>query len=64
MKYSELYRILQQNGWVLKKGKRKGGHDKLVHPDHGYSILVGRHQSQEVPTGTYLKIMKDAGLKP
>lgn len=63
MKYSELYRILQDYGWTLKKGKRKGGHDKYVHSDFEYSIPVGRHQSQEVPTGTLRSILRDAGIE-
>ncbi len=64
MKYSELYRLLEQNGWEKRPGKRKGGHDKYVHPDFGYSIIAGRHVSQEVPNGTLNTILKQAGLKP
>lgn len=63
MKFSELYRLLEEHGWQLKPGKRKGGHDKYVHPDYEGSIIVGRHPSQEVPTGTLNEIMKKAGLK-
>lgn len=63
MKFSELYRLLQENGWTIKPGKRKGGHDKLVHPDFGFTILMGRHKSQEVPSGTLNKILKDAKIK-
>ena len=62
MKYSELQRILQEHGWYIKPGKRKGGHDKLVHPDFDYPIILPRHKAHEVPTGTYRSIMKDAGL--
>ncbi len=64
MKFSELYRLLEANGWQLKPGKREGGHDKYVHPDFKGSIIVGRHTSQEVPTGTLNAIMRQAGLKP
>lgn len=63
MKYNELYKILKEHGWTIKEGKRKGGHDKFVHPDFDYSIPVGRHQSQEVPTGTLKSILKDAGIE-
>ena len=61
MKFSELYRLLEKHGWQKKEGKR---HSKYVHPDFGFSIIVGRHESQEVPTGTLGQIMKQAGLKP
>lgn len=60
MKYSELYRMLEEHGWQRMQGKR---HFKYVHPDFRYSIIVGRHVSQEVPTGTLNEILKQAGLK-
>ena len=64
MKYTELYRLLQRYGWELREGKRKGGHDKLVHPDFKHSIIIGRHKTQEVPPGTLRQILRDAGIKP
>jgi predicted RNA binding protein YcfA (HicA-like mRNA interferase family) len=60
MKFSELYRLLEDNGWTEKKGKK---HTKYVHPDFSIPIPVGRHQSKEVPKGTLEKILKEAGLK-
>jgi predicted RNA binding protein YcfA (HicA-like mRNA interferase family) len=60
MKFSELYKLLEQNGWEQKSGKR---HTKYVHPKFNNFIPVGRHSSKEVPTGTLNKILKDAGLK-
>lgn len=65
MKFSELYRLLERNGWKEKPGKQKGKkHSKYVHPSYPSAfILVGRHPSQEVPTGTLDEILKKAGLK-
>ena len=60
MKFSELYRLLEDNGWEVKKGTK---HYKYVHPDYTHFIPVGRHKSQEVPKGTLDKILKGAGLK-
>jgi predicted RNA binding protein YcfA (HicA-like mRNA interferase family) len=60
MKFSELYRLLEQNGWTLKKGKK---HNKYVHPDFKFPVPVGRHPSKEVPTGTLEAIKKETGLK-
>ena len=36
---------------------------KYVHSDFDYFIPVGRHESQEVPTGTLRMILKDANLE-
>lgn len=60
MKFSELYRLLEGNGWEKKGGSK---HTKYVHPDFKFPIPVGRHPSKEVPRGTLEKILKDAGLK-
>ncbi|GHT39025.1 hypothetical protein AGMMS49965_03950 [Bacteroidia bacterium] len=60
MKFSELYRLLEANGWTIKKGKK---HTKYVHPDFSIPVPVGRHPSKEVPTGTLEAIKKEAGLK-
>ena len=61
MKFSELVRILEQNGFGLIKEKGsiryygKSGCDKLIRVDY--------HGSKEVPTGTCHAILKAAGLK-
>jgi predicted RNA binding protein YcfA (HicA-like mRNA interferase family) len=60
MKFSELYRLLEENGWTKKKGTK---HAKYVHPDFTKPIPVGRHPSKEVPTGTLEVIKREAGLK-
>jgi len=60
MKFSELYRLLEENGWQTKKGKK---HIKYVHPNFSKPIPVGRHPSQEIPKGTLEAILKEAGLK-
>lgn len=61
MKFSELVRLLEQNGFRLVKEKgsvryyAKTGWNKLVRVDY--------HGSKEVPTGTCHAILKAAGLK-
>ncbi|MDC8450465.1 MAG: type II toxin-antitoxin system HicA family toxin [Nitrospira sp.] len=61
MKFSELVRLLEQNGFKLVKEKGsiryygKSGLDKLVRIDY--------HGSKEIPTGTCEAILKSAGLK-
>jgi len=61
MKFSELVRILEQNGFELIKEKGsiryygKSGWDRLMRVDY--------HGSKEVPTGTCHAILKAAGLE-
>ena len=61
MKFSELVRLLQKNGFRIIKEKgsiryyRKSGHDRLIRVDY--------HGSKEVPTGTCKSILKAAGIK-
>jgi predicted RNA binding protein YcfA (HicA-like mRNA interferase family) len=61
MRFKELVRILERNGFALLKEKgsiqyySKPGHDKLVRVDY--------HGSKEIPTGTCHAILKAAGIK-
>jgi predicted RNA binding protein YcfA (HicA-like mRNA interferase family) len=61
VKFSELIRLLEKNGFKIVKEKgsiryyRKPGWDKLIRVDF--------HGSKEVPTGTCHSILKAAGLK-
>lgn len=61
MKYSELEKILKQAGCTVKReGKR---HCVWYSPITGKSFSVGRHKSQDVPTGTYKSILRSAGIE-
>lgn len=60
MKYSQLQRILEQNGWYII---RTGKHHIYVHPTKPGRIPVGYHGSQEVAKGTQAGILKKAGIK-
>ncbi len=61
MKFSELIRLLERNGFAIVKEKGsiryygKLGWDKLIRVDY--------HGSKEVPTGTCHHILKAAGIK-
>ncbi|MDR0832625.1 MAG: type II toxin-antitoxin system HicA family toxin [Candidatus Symbiothrix sp.] len=60
MKWSELRRIAERNGWLFQ---RNGGkHDIYVHPDKDYKIEIERHGSQEVKPGLYYKLKKQIGF--
>ena len=61
MKFSELVRLLEKNGFRLIKEKGsiryygKPGHDRLIRVDY--------HGSKEIPTGTCRAILKAADIK-
>ncbi|MBM4462552.1 MAG: type II toxin-antitoxin system HicA family toxin [Chloroflexi bacterium] len=61
MKFSELVRTLEQNGFELIK--EKGSIRYYGKPGWGRLIRVDYHGSKEVPTGTCHAILKAAGLK-
>lgn len=60
MKFSQLQKLLEQDGWYIE---RTGKHHIYAHPARPGKIPVGKHGSQEVPKGTQLSILKKAGLK-
>lgn len=60
MKFSELYRLLENDGWYIERSKN---HHLYVHPVKKGKIPVGKHGSQEVAKGTLNSILKLAGWK-
>ena len=60
MKGSELVKLLKKNGCYLVE--HGGRHDEWFSPITGKSFPVPRH-NKEVPKGTVLSILKDAGVK-
>ena len=61
VKFSELIRLLESNGFKLVKEKgsiryyRRPGHDRLIRVDY--------HGTKEIPTGTCNAILKAAGIR-
>jgi predicted RNA binding protein YcfA (HicA-like mRNA interferase family) len=61
MKFSELVRLLEKNGFRLVREKGsiryygKPGHDRLIRLDF--------HGAKEIPSGTCHAILKAAGIK-
>ena len=61
MKYSELKKILRQNGcYKLDEGSN---HEKWYSPISKKIFQVGRHNSEDVPKGTCNAILKQSGIK-
>lgn len=61
MKFSELIRLLEKNGFHLLK--EKGSIRYYAKPGHPQLIRVDFHGAKEVPTGTCHAILKAAGIK-
>ncbi len=60
MKFSEFERLLMEDGWYIKT---TGKHKKYVHPTKPGFIPIGKHKSQEIPTGTLASMKKRAGFE-
>lgn len=61
MKFSELVRLLENNGYTIVK--EKGSIRYYSKPGLNKLIRIDYHGSKEVPTGTCNFILKSAGLK-
>jgi len=61
MKYSELKKILKQNGCY--KVDEGANHEIWISPISGNKFPVGRHDNKDVKTGTCNTILKQAGIK-
>ena len=61
MKYSELKKILREHG-CYKIGEGSN-HEEWFSPITNQPFYVGRHNSQDVPKGTFNAILKQAGIK-
>ena len=61
MKFSEVVRLLEKNGFRIVK--EKGSVRYYARPGWSRLIRVDYHGSKEVPSGTCHHILKSAGIK-
>ena len=61
MKFSEIVKLLERNGFKIVKGK--GSIRYYGKPGWNRLIRVDYHGAKEVPTGTCHSILKAAGIK-
>ncbi len=61
MKISELTRLISRAGCYLLKHKTR--HDLWINPVTGETLLIPRHQSEEVPKGLEKAAKKWAGVE-
>ena len=61
MKFSELVKLLEKNGFKIVKEK---GSVRYYGKDGWYRLIrIDYHGSEEIPTGTCYAILKAAGIK-
>lgn len=61
MKFNELVRLLEENGFRILK--EKGSIRYYKKPGWNNLIRIDYHGNKEVPKGTCHAILKDAGIK-
>jgi predicted RNA binding protein YcfA (HicA-like mRNA interferase family) len=60
-KVKELIAMLEADGWVLVR--TKGSHRQYLHPLKAGTVTVAGKPSVEVPPGTLVNALRQAGLK-
>jgi predicted RNA binding protein YcfA (HicA-like mRNA interferase family) len=61
MKYRDLVKIIEQDGWYWKR--TVGSHQQYKHPSKPGRVTVAGHPGKDVPEGTRKSILKQAGLE-
>jgi len=60
MTAKQLIRLIEADGWLLKK--QKGSHQQYVHSIKKGKVTVPVHGKSEIPQKTVNAILKQAGL--
>jgi len=55
-----LIKILEQNGFIFKRSK--GSHQLYYNPATNKTVIVPVHSGSDLKKGTYLAILKQAGI--
>lgn len=61
MKYSELFKLLKKDGWLINK--QTGSHVIMLHPTKSQQLTVPNHGSKEVKKVLCTAILKQAEIK-
>ena len=61
MKYRDLIKSVEQDGWYWKR--TKGSHKTYKHPIKPGSVTIAGQPGKDVPEGTRKSILKQAGLE-
>lgn len=61
MKVKDLIVLLELDGW--QQVRQKGSHRQFHHPVKSGTVTVAGKPSVDVPSGTLINVLKQAGLK-
>jgi len=61
MKYREIVKLIEQDGWFCKR--TSGSHQIYKHPKKPGIVVVAYHGKKDVPEGTLKSILRQAGLE-
>ena len=61
MKIKDLIATIELDGW--QQVRQKGSHRQFQHPIKSGTVTVAGKPSVEVPPGTLINVLKQAGLK-
>ena len=61
MKVRQVIKMLKQDGWV--QVRMKGSHRHFQHPTKSGTTTVAGKLSDDLAAGTYISILKQAGLR-
>lgn len=61
MKYNELFKLLEKDGWF--EIRQKGSHVIMQHPIKSGQLTVPYHAGKEVKKGLLNAILKQAAIK-
>ena len=56
-----LIRLLEENGFVFKRAK--GSHQVFYNPISNKTIVVPLHNGKDLEKGTFMSIVKQAGIE-
>jgi len=60
-KYKEIPKRIEEDGWRFDR--QKGSHKQFRHPSKPGTVTLSGQPPETPPDGTYLNILRQAGLK-
>jgi predicted RNA binding protein YcfA (HicA-like mRNA interferase family) len=60
-KVREVIKLVEKDGWYLVA--TKGSHRQFKHPSKAGRVTIAGHPGDDIATGTFSSILKQAGLK-